>query len=191
MAKIICKKCGSEIEADYGVCPVCGAIYYVIPSEGPTPGTQEGAAPPAGSARPASPQPPEEDLDVTRIWREASGPAEPEDDVKVWTGSASHSAGPSRAQPAQRPAQPYAQQRPQQVQTAYRTAQQGVQGASRRSAGERPAPNGSGVRRSAGSGGGRTPPPAARPPERRGGSKMPFVVLAVVLLAVFLCLFLQ
>ena len=32
MRNIICKKCGAEINADLGECPVCGALYYVLPA---------------------------------------------------------------------------------------------------------------------------------------------------------------
>ncbi len=31
MRSIICKKCGSPIDADLGECPLCGAVYYVLP----------------------------------------------------------------------------------------------------------------------------------------------------------------
>ncbi|MGE4353005.1 MAG: PASTA domain-containing protein [Oscillospiraceae bacterium] len=33
MRKIICKKCGTPIDADLGECPVCGTVYYILPEE--------------------------------------------------------------------------------------------------------------------------------------------------------------
>ena len=33
MRKIICRRCGAEIDASLGECPVCGAVYYIIPDE--------------------------------------------------------------------------------------------------------------------------------------------------------------
>ncbi len=33
MRTIICKKCGAPIDASQGECPVCGAVYYVLPRE--------------------------------------------------------------------------------------------------------------------------------------------------------------
>ena len=33
MRTIICKKCGAPIDADLGECPVCGAVYYILPKE--------------------------------------------------------------------------------------------------------------------------------------------------------------
>lgn len=34
MAMITCKKCGSQICAEDGLCPFCGAVYYVLSNEG-------------------------------------------------------------------------------------------------------------------------------------------------------------
>lgn len=50
MKKIICRRCGSEIDASLGECPVCGAVYYILSDSGETePGTgnQPGKAPEA------------------------------------------------------------------------------------------------------------------------------------------------
>lgn len=33
MRTIICKKCGTEIDAALGECPKCGAVYYILPSD--------------------------------------------------------------------------------------------------------------------------------------------------------------
>lgn len=33
MRTIICKKCGAEIDASLGECPICGAVYYILPDE--------------------------------------------------------------------------------------------------------------------------------------------------------------
>ena len=44
MRKIICRKCGAEIDASLGECPVCGAVYYIIPDE-PDEGPAAGAEP--------------------------------------------------------------------------------------------------------------------------------------------------
>ena len=33
MRTIICKKCGTPIDASLGECPVCGAVYYILPEE--------------------------------------------------------------------------------------------------------------------------------------------------------------
>lgn len=33
MKKIICRRCGTEIDAALGECPVCGAVYYILPEE--------------------------------------------------------------------------------------------------------------------------------------------------------------
>jgi hypothetical protein len=30
---IICKKCGAPIDASLGECPICGAVYYILPQE--------------------------------------------------------------------------------------------------------------------------------------------------------------
>lgn len=50
MKKIICRKCGSEIDASLGECPVCGAVYYILSDSGetePETGNQPGKAPEA------------------------------------------------------------------------------------------------------------------------------------------------
>lgn len=33
MRTIICKKCGTEIDAALGECPKCGAVYYILPTD--------------------------------------------------------------------------------------------------------------------------------------------------------------
>lgn len=33
MRTIVCKKCGATIDASLGVCPNCGAVYYILPDE--------------------------------------------------------------------------------------------------------------------------------------------------------------
>ena len=33
MRTIICKRCGSPIDASQGECPVCGAVYYILPED--------------------------------------------------------------------------------------------------------------------------------------------------------------
>lgn len=33
MRTIICKRCGAQIDAELGVCPNCGAVYYILPQE--------------------------------------------------------------------------------------------------------------------------------------------------------------
>ncbi len=103
MATIICKKCGSPIRADDGVCPVCGTVYYVIPQEGVS------NAPPntTGSGLP------EQDLDITRVWQlepdQEDAEAELEtDDVKIYTPSSKRNdpAAQSVGRTAQRPTEP-------------------------------------------------------------------------------------
>ncbi len=107
MATIICKKCGSPVRADDGVCPVCGTVYYVIPQEGAS------NAPPhaAGSGLP------EQDLDITRVWQLEPDQEDAEtewetDDVKIYTPSSSRNnpAAQSAGRTAQRPAEPYRQE---------------------------------------------------------------------------------
>ncbi|HIW15915.1 MAG TPA: PASTA domain-containing protein [Firmicutes bacterium] len=36
MRTIICKRCGSPIDASLGECPVCGAVYYILPEDDPS-----------------------------------------------------------------------------------------------------------------------------------------------------------
>lgn len=96
MATIICKKCGSPIRADDGVCPVCGTVYYVIPQEG------------ASNTSPQGSDLPEQDMDITRVWQlepdqediEAETDA---DDVKIYTPSSSRNS--ASAQPTGRTTQ--------------------------------------------------------------------------------------
>lgn len=33
MKTILCRKCGTKIDASLGECPVCGAMYYIVPDE--------------------------------------------------------------------------------------------------------------------------------------------------------------
>ncbi len=33
MRTIICKRCGAEIDAEPGICPNCGTVYYILPQE--------------------------------------------------------------------------------------------------------------------------------------------------------------
>ena len=41
MQTIICKKCGAVIDASLGECPVCGAVYYIVPEGAEQPAARE------------------------------------------------------------------------------------------------------------------------------------------------------
>lgn len=82
MRKIICKKCGTEIDAALGECPNCGAVYYILPEEDkklewamstePDPdGTQVfGKAAPAPDSRTLTGAD-DDELFSTRVWRQS------------------------------------------------------------------------------------------------------------------------
>jgi len=44
MQTIICKKCGAVIDASLGECPVCGAVYYIVPEDAEQPAAREQSA---------------------------------------------------------------------------------------------------------------------------------------------------
>jgi len=55
MKTIVCRQCGAAVDADLGVCPVCGAIFYIIRED---------------EANQAPPRPGEKaDLDKTAVWK--------------------------------------------------------------------------------------------------------------------------
>jgi serine/threonine-protein kinase len=98
MRMIKCRKCGSVIDASLGECPVCGAIYYILPESEETPDAKH-AGPKTGEdalhrlsdvqipkeynrAKQSAPEPEE---DFTRVFQappapppKAGGPSAPE-----------------------------------------------------------------------------------------------------------------
>jgi beta-lactam-binding protein with PASTA domain len=61
MRYIFCKKCGAKIDADLGVCPVCGTVYYVLND------VEDSADKTVGPAEPVS-NDQDETLDHTRVF---------------------------------------------------------------------------------------------------------------------------
>lgn len=99
MRTIICKKCGAPIDASLGECPICGAVYYILPQDEPD--------------------------DFTRVWdaaaaSEIQAAIEKQDDEYVQ---------PVAPRPAQRPSQPPMQRPAQQPaqRSAQRNVQQQTQ----------------------------------------------------------------
>lgn len=64
MRTIICKKCGAPIDADLGECPICGAVYYILPEDDSTRVWDAQTAATAAEIHAALAS--DEDLDATR-----------------------------------------------------------------------------------------------------------------------------
>lgn len=98
MAMMTCKKCGSQIRAEDGVCPFCGAVYYVLSQdEGGTPQQSDRPQPRAvgdgWNAFSETPAAGEPALDAS---------LGPEDDFDAWLASLSAGDGGGPAAPAQK-----------------------------------------------------------------------------------------
>ena len=68
MKVITCKRCGAsfDIDAAGGECPYCGAIYYILPEEGPADSSARRTTPESQGRAQGSES--SKDLDATRVW---------------------------------------------------------------------------------------------------------------------------
>jgi len=96
MREIECIRCGAKLDAEQGVCPVCGAVYYVLPPE-ETEDAPETASTPSPEPEAAVPSGTEEDDFVLLFSKE-----EPEDTQEP-TPPPPRRPRPAAAPPAGRP----------------------------------------------------------------------------------------
>lgn len=75
MQTIICKKCGAVIDARLGECPVCGAVYYIVPDDGNQSADQDKPVQNPGGTENIG----DEDIFNTHVWKTTSQTPDEED----------------------------------------------------------------------------------------------------------------